>query len=113
MLPKEQRDAAGSSPGQSAESYAFVDDAKNPPVTLFVWGRKKVLPVNITNMQIREEEFNSELSPTRAIVSVSLQVIEGPNAPFMQQESRNKVLSLVNENSNNTAKINIPKEANF
>lgn len=113
MLPKEQRDTTRSSPGQSAQSYAFADEAKNPPVTLFVWGRKKVLPVNITNMQIREEEFNSELSPTRAVISVSLQVIEGPNAAFLQQESRNKVLSLVNDSGDNAAKVSFPKEVNF
>ena len=106
MQPKDQRSANGS-PGQSPTSYAFVDEAKNPPVILFVWGRKKVLPVNITNMQIRDEEFNPELQPTRAVVSVSLEVIEGPNAPFLQQESRNEVLSRVNANSNNAARITV------
>ena len=105
MMPKALRDG-GQSPSQSTESYAYADEAQNPPVVLFVWGRKKVLPVNITNMQIREEEFNTELSPTRAVVTVSLEVIEGPNAPFRQHEEQTQGMALVNRDENgDTARI--------
>jgi Contractile injection system tube protein len=82
--------------GAAGAKFSFVDDAKNPPVILFIWGRKKVMPVNITSMQIKEEEFSYELNPTRATVSVSLQVIEGPNAPFLYTKALKEVMSLTN-----------------
>jgi hypothetical protein len=58
--------------------FSFAD-AKNPPLILFVWGARRVLPVNITSLSIRETEFSTLLDPVRATVSVQLQVIEGPN----------------------------------
>ena len=83
--------------GGGPPSFAYSGSAaKNPPVMLFIWGRKKVLPVNITNMQIREEEFSTDLNPIRATVSVSLEVIEGPNLPFMYTEALREVMSLLN-----------------
>jgi hypothetical protein len=82
--------------GAAGGKFTFVDDARNPPVILFVWGRKKVLPVNITSMQIKEEEFSTDLNPTRATVSVNLQVIEGPNAPFLYTKALKEVISLTN-----------------
>jgi Contractile injection system tube protein len=82
--------------GSSENSFAFSDDAKNPPVLLFIWGRKKVMPINITNMTIKEEEFSTDLNPIRASVSVSLEVIEGPNAPFLYTKALKEVMSLLN-----------------
>src|SRR2546421_6979429 len=81
---------------KAGASFSFVDDEKNPPVILFIWGRKKVMPVNITSMQIKEEEFSTDLNPTRATVSVSLQVIEGPNAPFLYTKAMKEAMSLTN-----------------
>ena len=60
------------------------------------WGRKKVMPVNITNMTIKEEEFSTDLNPIRATVSVNLEVIEGPNAPFLYTKTLKEVMSLLN-----------------
>lgn len=57
--------------------------AKKPPMTLFVWGPQRILPVNIDNMQITESEFNANLEPIRATVAVSLTVIEGPNMAYL------------------------------
>ena len=99
MAPKNQITQGAQPPTLSQgapQSFAFFDDGKNPPVTLFVWGRKKVLPVNITNMQIREEEFNFELYPIRAIVTVSLQVIESANAAFLYSSAVKETLSPFN-----------------
>lgn len=42
---------------------------------LFVWGRKRVLPVRITGMAINETVYNNELNPVRAEVDVSLEVL--------------------------------------
>jgi hypothetical protein len=65
-------------------------------VMLWVWGRKKILPVNILNMQIKEELFSTDLNPTRAVVTVSLEVIEGPNIPFLYSKAMQEVMSVLN-----------------
>lgn len=67
-----------------------------PPMILFIWGRKKVLPVNITSMRITEEEFSTDLNPIRATVSVSLTVIEGPNEPHKYSQLMKEVMSALN-----------------
>jgi hypothetical protein len=99
MIPKGQGlmgAAVSALLGADDSGYAFVDESKNPPVILFIWGRKKVMPVNITSMQIKEEEFSADLNPVRATVSVGLQVIEGPNAPFVYTKAMKEVMSLLN-----------------
>jgi hypothetical protein len=82
--------------GGATGSFAFFSEDKNPPIILFIWGRKKVLPVNITNMQIKEEEFSTDLNPTRATITVSLEVIEGPNLPFLYTKTLKEVMSALN-----------------
>jgi hypothetical protein len=99
MLPKGQSllgTAAAALLGGLATKVLFQDDDREPPIILFIWGRKKILPVNITNMTIREEEFSTDLNPTRATVSVSLDVIEGPNVPFLYSTAMREVMSLLN-----------------
>ena len=66
---------------------------KKPPMILFVWGRKRILPVNIHSMQITETEFNTNLHPLRATVAVSLTVIEGPNAAYQFSHGIKETLS--------------------
>lgn len=99
MLPKSQGLIGGAISallGGTPKDFAFFDEARDPPIILFVWGRKKVLPINITSMQIREEEFSADLNPIRAVVSVSLEVIEGPNLPFLYTKAMTEVMSLLN-----------------
>jgi hypothetical protein len=99
MIPKGQGllgAAVSALLGAAGAKFSFVDDAKNPPVILFIWGRKKVMPVNITSMQTKEEEFSTDLNPLRATVTVNLQVIEGPNAPFVYTKAMKEVMSLLN-----------------
>jgi len=99
MLPKSQSLLGGAVAALlrgSTKSFTFADDAANPPVILFIWGRKKIMPVDITNMTIKEEEFSTDLNPTRATVTVSLEVIEGPNAPFLYTKALKEVMSLLN-----------------
>lgn len=99
MLPKDSSILGGAVSallGAKPSDYAFFDTDRDPPIILFVWGRKKVLPVNITSMQIREEEFTTDLNPTRAVVSVSLEVIEGPNLPYIYTKTLTEVMSLLN-----------------
>jgi hypothetical protein len=45
------------------------------PLTLFVWGPKRTLPVRITEFSITEEAFDPNLNPIRAKVGLSLRVL--------------------------------------
>lgn len=91
-----------------AEGHTFTGTEK-PPMILFIWGRKKVLPVNITSMKIKEEEFSTDLNPIRATISVSLTVIEGPNAPYQYSKAMKEVMSALNlANMPEVANIIIP-----
>ncbi len=45
------------------------------PLTLFIWGIKRVLPVQITSFSITEEEFDTGLNPIRANVNLSMRVL--------------------------------------
>ena len=45
------------------------------PLTLFVWGPNRVLPVLITSLSISEEMFDTNLNPIRATLSLSLRAL--------------------------------------
>jgi hypothetical protein len=45
------------------------------PMTLFVWGPKRTLPVRLTGFTITEEAFDPNLNPIRAKVGLSLRVL--------------------------------------
>jgi hypothetical protein len=45
------------------------------PLTLFVWGVKRILPVRLTTFSITEEAFDTSLHPIRAKVSLGLRVL--------------------------------------
>jgi hypothetical protein len=49
--------------------------APEAPLTLFVWGPKRVLPVRLTDLSITEEAFDPNLNPIRAKASLSLRVL--------------------------------------
>src|SRR5215207_1324847 len=49
--------------------------APKAPLTLFVWGPKRVLPVRLTSFSITEQAFDPNLNPIRASVSLSLTVL--------------------------------------
>lgn len=113
MLPKSQSLLGGAVSallGGKTKNFAFFDEARDPPIILFIWGRKKVLPVNILSMQIREEEFSTDLNTTRAVVSVNLEVIEGPNLPFLYTKAAKEVMSALNlANIGDVANTIVPK----
>jgi hypothetical protein len=52
-----------------------VRPARPRPVVLFVWGRKRVLPVRIVSLKINESVYNNHLNPVRAEVEASLEVL--------------------------------------
>jgi len=79
----------------SSGGFSFTR-GENPPMILFIWGRKRVLPVNINSMNITETEFSTDLNPIRAKVSVNLTVIEGPNPVFKYSKAMKEVMSVLN-----------------
>jgi hypothetical protein len=45
------------------------------PLTLFIWGPKRILPVRLTSFSITEEAYDAGLNPIRAKVSLGLRVL--------------------------------------
>jgi len=45
------------------------------PLTLFIWGVNRTLPVRLTELSITEEAYDPNLNPIRAKVSLSLRVL--------------------------------------
>lgn len=45
------------------------------PLTLFVWGPKRVLPVRLTSFSVTEQAYDPALNPIRAEVDLSLEVL--------------------------------------
>jgi hypothetical protein len=77
------------------KGFSFARSS-NPPMILFIFGRKRVLPVNINTMSITETEFSAALNPIRATVSVNLTVIEGKNVPYLYSKAMTEAMSLLN-----------------
>jgi len=49
--------------------------APQAPLTIFVWGPQRVLPVRLTSFGITEEAYDANLNPIRAMVDLSLNVL--------------------------------------
>ena len=45
------------------------------PLTVFIFGPKRILPVRFTELSITEEAFDVNLNPTRAKVSLGMRVL--------------------------------------
>jgi len=52
------------------------------PLTLFIWGPKRVLPVRLTNFSITEDAYDVNLNPIRAKVSLGLSVLNYNDLPL-------------------------------
>lgn len=88
--------------------FSFTKN-NNPPLILFIFGRKRVLPVNINSMNITETEFSTDLNPIRATVAVNLTVIEGKNPPYLYSKAMKEAMSVLNlANIGNIANVVIP-----
>ena len=77
------------------KGFSFTRGA-NPPLVLFIFGRKRVLPVNINSMNITETEFATDLNPIRATVAVNLTVIEGKSVPYLYSKAMVEAMSVLN-----------------
>jgi hypothetical protein len=69
--------------GLDEGGFSFTKKA-NPPLVLFIWGHKRVLPVSPL------------LDPIRATVNVSLTVIEGSNVPYLYTKAVKEATSVLN-----------------
>ena len=47
-----------------------------PPVLLFVWGSRRILPVRVIELHVKEQLFDDVLTPTQAELAVTLQVLK-------------------------------------
>ena len=63
---------------------------------LFIWGRKRVMPVNINALNITETEYSADLNPVRAIVAVQLTVIEGKSLPMLYTGAMKEAMAAIN-----------------
>jgi hypothetical protein len=52
------------------------------PLSLFVWGSQRVVPVRVTDFSITEEAFDASLNPLRARVSLSMRVLSVDDLGF-------------------------------
>jgi hypothetical protein len=61
------------------EALAFAGSAfilaEQAPLTLLVWGPRRVLPVQVQSLAIKEEAFDQKLNPIRARADLSLNVL--------------------------------------
>jgi len=70
LLYPVETDADASSDGRDG-----VRARRARPAVLFVWGKKRVLPVRIASLTINESVYNNHLNPVRAEIDVSLEVL--------------------------------------
>ena len=93
--------------GESS-GFSFTESEK-PPMVLFIWGRKRVMPVNITSLATNETEFSTDLNPLRANITVNLTVIEGPNPVSMYTKIMKEAMAVINlANISDIADVAIP-----
>jgi hypothetical protein len=90
-----------------SDGFSFTKGV-NPPMILFIWGRNRVLPVNITSMNITETEFSPDLHPMRATVAVNLTVIEGPNPFHKYSKVKLEAMSALNLAKISVTEVVIP-----
>jgi len=51
------------------------------PLTLFVWGPRRVVPVRLTELSVTEEAFDQQLQPIRATLAVGLRLLTVSDLP--------------------------------
>lgn len=69
----------------SASSGNIEIIAATAPLTVFVFGPKRIAPVRITELSITEEAFDVELNPIRAKISLGLRVLTIDDIAFEER----------------------------
>lgn len=57
------------------------------PLTLFVWGAARIVPVRITDLSVTEDAFDATLNPIRAKVSLGMRVLSVNDLGFEHRGS--------------------------
>ena len=65
---------SGSGGGISAGLKKAVE-RKEVPVTLFIWGPGRIVPVRLTSFVVEEQQWNQLLYPVRAKVTIGMRVV--------------------------------------
>jgi hypothetical protein len=100
--------ALGALLGGEDKAFSFTK-GENPPMILLIFGRKRVLPVNINSMSVTETHFNTTLNPIKASVSLNMTVVEGKNLAFMYSKAMKEVMSVLNlANIGDVASVVVP-----
>ena len=79
------------------------------PLTLFVWGKKRTLPVHLNSFSITEESFDPDLNPINAKVSLDMLVLTYLDLNFNSQGAslfmthHQEKESLAKKNTNNAS----------
>ncbi|MBP2326540.1 hypothetical protein JOF56_006925 [Kibdelosporangium banguiense] len=90
------------------DGFSFTKRPR-PPLTLFVFGRKRVLPVNITSLNITELLHSPDLNPVRATATLGMTVIEGKSMPYLYSKAMKEAMSVLNlANVADVANVMIP-----
>lgn len=55
------------------------------PLSLFVWGASRIVPVRLTEFGVVEEAFDPELNPIRAKVTLGMRVLSVDDLPFNEK----------------------------
>jgi hypothetical protein len=55
--------------------------APEAPLTLLVWGTKRVVPVRLTTFSVQEDAHDADLNPIRATVSLAMDVLTYQDLP--------------------------------
>lgn len=58
------------------------------PVTLLIWGDKRVLPVKLIGFTIEEAYHDDRLNPIRAEVTMNLQILNYSDVPWEEQRAK-------------------------
>ncbi len=68
--------AAASAFGGSVNFSVAEAKRGSVPITLFVWGVNRIVPVRVTSFEVEEQEYSPILYPHRVKVSVGLRVLK-------------------------------------
>jgi hypothetical protein len=72
LYPKSSRIVANETLARAGILEVIPPEA---PLTLFIWGAKRVLPVRLTSFSVTEEAFDPNLNPILAKVDLGLEVL--------------------------------------
>jgi hypothetical protein len=94
MITPRSESILGGALGLSAD--LGFGDRTSIPVLIFVWGRHRLFPVRLTQLDIQEVEYNPNLCPTRVVVGASLQVLAGENPFHVYSQVQRELMAGIN-----------------